>query len=100
MVLGHRQDVRQHLGRMPLVGEPVPHRYPGPVGQFLYRGLGTSNAHRVLVEAFSKINAKFLPASAGTSEPARLARLSSAAVARTSRNCALSRSSSLSNDPG
>jgi hypothetical protein len=42
----------------------------------------TSNAHSVRVDAFSKISAKFLPASPWSSEPSCLARLSQAAVAR------------------
>ena len=42
----------------------------------------TSNAHSVRVDAFSKISAKFLPASPWARQPSCLARLSQAAVAR------------------
>jgi hypothetical protein len=32
-VVPHGEDVGQHLRGVPLVGEPVPHRYPGEGGQ-------------------------------------------------------------------
>ena len=39
-MLAHGQYVGQHLGRMPLVGEPVPHRHAGERAEYLRRLLG------------------------------------------------------------
>ena len=39
-MVAHGQDVGQHLGRVPLVGEPVPHRHTGEARQVLDVVLG------------------------------------------------------------
>ena len=41
-VLQHGQGVAEHLGGVPLVGQPVPHRHAGELGQGPHLGLGVA----------------------------------------------------------
>ena len=43
MVVAHGEHVGQHLGGVPLVGQPVPHRHPGKSPKLLDGVLGEAS---------------------------------------------------------